>query len=982
MNGVRRLLGGASSSTSTLTPSEPATSPPSSTMPLFSKNSPAASSSSANTSWSPSMGGTQPLMTSPKATAGLSFKKDKPRPTFSDDIEGLDSWGSSNQAQQQSAFSPRSINRNDSLNSDTHSFGSSASSPRRVPVNGERKLSRRSTDLSTDSAWIVKRNSTLSTTRDELLMSLMASEAVVDSRGYDVLTAEEVEELKKEHDILSSRQVAMTKKLALETKIRDAAVSLSRINSSQKRTSQTPGQLEAANRRVDAAQQELWRISEQVSQVSRRLLEHRAAVLSISVRNMEKKMSSNGSEDSGYDSSNRSTLMSPATATSTLSSSSKQSQSKFDGAHLFAGHEHTIVPRKKMSPEKASKEITALEEKLKAATASLAESSKIQAEMKKELSHLKLEKQEVETMMGLELQTAEDTVATLQQEMPRLERLDQEVQELRQERAEWEEERRRLEEDAKEAAILRARVQELEMGVVEKTGGAEKMLNDLRESMRQEIAQKDEQIQLLRKELEGEKAEWERERNALEDEKMDDLAQLHQEMDRLREADEQVLQLANNELNTTLGSLRKIVHQFDIPLGERDPETSAMQHLLDAIIKQLDGVYGRLEQLEKSGTGNDAKSQQLEVELQAVKEKHQSLARELEEVKKERDTARRETMTSSSSRSIVSSVGTRGSRSDSVKALPLTLPGLVTVTPETSEYGPDVEGAKFIAALQPLWSILPSPELRASKFSGNSARGYRGSPTLSNASLPSPGGAPPPSSAANAPQPTSLSELDVRSLKTLYDPRQQAAIGSMNGQFTLEAFIARVNALVQDDRALIERLIRFAQAHDLLKKNAERAQKLAQDGNVALETYQKQVKALESRNASLSTKVTALQDEMRVMHDAVERITSEKTELESFAAEQAETCRQLSEANNTLSARALTLAEEAATAPEMVRKQLEDCKKQLGEHRKQLGDAREEIEAMRGAEQGQNIALLDELNSMQTENDKLRAQLRAAKSGK
>jgi len=34
-------------------------------------------------------------------------------------------------------------------------------------------------------------------TRDELLISLMASEAVVDSRDYDILDAEQVDELKK-----------------------------------------------------------------------------------------------------------------------------------------------------------------------------------------------------------------------------------------------------------------------------------------------------------------------------------------------------------------------------------------------------------------------------------------------------------------------------------------------------------------------------------------------------------------------------------------------------------------------------------------------------------------------------------------------------------------------------------------------------------------------------------------------------------------
>lgn len=34
-------------------------------------------------------------------------------------------------------------------------------------------------------------------TRDELLMSLLASEAIVDSREFEILSSEEVEELKK-----------------------------------------------------------------------------------------------------------------------------------------------------------------------------------------------------------------------------------------------------------------------------------------------------------------------------------------------------------------------------------------------------------------------------------------------------------------------------------------------------------------------------------------------------------------------------------------------------------------------------------------------------------------------------------------------------------------------------------------------------------------------------------------------------------------
>lgn len=101
--------------------------------------------------------------------------------------------------------------------------------------------------------------------------------------------------------------------------------------------------------------------------------------------------------------------------------------------------------------------------------------------------------------------------------------------------------------------------------------------------------------------------------------------------------------------------------------------------------------------------------------------------------------------------------------------------------------------------------------------------------------------------------------------------------------------------------------------------------------------------------------------------------------MEAQAAEQAETCQQLTEANNTLSARALSLASEVASAPEAIRNQLE---KQLSECRSELRKAQEEMHAMRMAEASQNVALMDELNTMQGENENLRAQLRAAQAAK
>jgi len=158
----------------------------------------------------------------------------------------------------------------------------------------------------------------------------------------------------------------------------------------------------------------------------------------------------------------------------------------------------------------------------------------------------------------------------------------------------------------------------------------------------------------------------------------------------------------------------------------------------------------------------------------------------------------------------------------------------------TVEYKGDA--ATLIAALAPVWAVLPSAETRAAKL--GQGRFRTTSPT---------------SSPAGSPLKQSLSEMDVRGLKTLYDGAKTQSRPATPGSpsttgFSIEAFVSRVQSLIADDRALVERLIRFAQAHDLLKKNAERAQKLAMDSSAALETYQRQVKTLEDRDSALSDK--------------------------------------------------------------------------------------------------------------------------------
>ena len=84
--------------------------------------------------------------------------------------------------------------------------------------------------------------------------------------------------------------------------------------------------------------------------------------------------------------------------------------------------------------------------------------------------------------------------------------------------------------------------------------------------------------------------------------------------------------------------------------------------------------------------------------------------------------------------------------------------------------------------------------------------------------------------------------------------------------------------------------------------------------------------------------------------EQVEQLAAEKLSVEEAAAEQAQTLRQLTEANTTLSARTLQLANEAAAAEEELRA----------------------VNAVSECKQEPRLALLEKINLVQTENGSLR----------
>ena len=243
----------------------------------------------------------------------------------------------------------------------------------------------------------------------------------------------------QEYQILSSRLTNLNKKLTLETKIRDAALSLAKVNAPYRSVSrQTAEHVDSANSKVEGIQKDVWQLSEQVNEIRRRLMEHRASVLSYSLKRLETSHHStqsptlNGSLPSG--------VSSPADPGFT------SVRTKFE--HFFAGHSDTVVPQPPKKPP-SDEDISALEEKLNAVTRELTQANKQQADLARDLSLLRLEKEQLQTTLEMELQIAEDQTRSLGSELTRykgeVEELHRQGEALESTRAELEEKRGQVE---------------------------------------------------------------------------------------------------------------------------------------------------------------------------------------------------------------------------------------------------------------------------------------------------------------------------------------------------------------------------------------------------------------------------------------------------------------------------------------------------------------------------------------------------------
>ncbi|KAL2139313.1 hypothetical protein VTI28DRAFT_5350 [Corynascus sepedonium] len=140
--------------------------------------------------------------------------------------------------------------------------------------------------------------------KDPIQVHLLTETALSDSKTYEILSQEEVDELKKQIQSLSMRVEQARANLAIQSKYRDAAISMARLYTPSKtegkrrsllsnRMSDSAKEAEmeklASERRCEELATELFSLEKRLMEPQRRLLQHTAGILQMTHRASSKK---------------------------------------------------------------------------------------------------------------------------------------------------------------------------------------------------------------------------------------------------------------------------------------------------------------------------------------------------------------------------------------------------------------------------------------------------------------------------------------------------------------------------------------------------------------------------------------------------------------------------------------------------------------------------------------------------------------------
>ncbi|KAG5918609.1 hypothetical protein E4U42_006793 [Claviceps africana] len=132
--------------------------------------------------------------------------------------------------------------------------------------------------------------------RDPIQIHLLTETALLDSQGYEILSQEEVDELKKQAELLSQRVESTRSNLAIQSKYLDAAVSMARLDQGNDdaddyRSQESERERIECERKCDELASELLELEKRLLIPHRKIVEHTAAILQLTHKASKKKTS-------------------------------------------------------------------------------------------------------------------------------------------------------------------------------------------------------------------------------------------------------------------------------------------------------------------------------------------------------------------------------------------------------------------------------------------------------------------------------------------------------------------------------------------------------------------------------------------------------------------------------------------------------------------------------------------------------------------
>ncbi|KAG5951223.1 hypothetical protein E4U53_003555 [Claviceps sorghi] len=132
--------------------------------------------------------------------------------------------------------------------------------------------------------------------RDPIQIHLLTETALLDSQGYEILSQEEVDELKKQAELLSQRVESTRSNLAIQSKYLDAAASMARLDQGNDdaddyRSQESERERIECERKRDELASELLELEKRLLIPHRKIVEHTAAILQLTHKASKRKTS-------------------------------------------------------------------------------------------------------------------------------------------------------------------------------------------------------------------------------------------------------------------------------------------------------------------------------------------------------------------------------------------------------------------------------------------------------------------------------------------------------------------------------------------------------------------------------------------------------------------------------------------------------------------------------------------------------------------